>query len=174
MVGRRRDRFLLRVPPERVIELAADPSRFPEFNPIVRVPESSGRVEEVGNIYHQVFTLGSIRVSTRWETVRVDPPTLTERPAPPWTTVEAGQLPVFGAWSSTSRYDAVKAGTLVTHDLEYALPEGLAGRVLDLVIMRPLLAVGFGLLVRLMQRWIEADSGPGPESSAAGRAILRG
>jgi hypothetical protein len=158
MVGRRRDRFLLRVPPVRALEMAADPSRFPEFNPVVRVPESGGRVEEIGNVYHQVFTLGRIRVSTRWETVRVDPATLADRPrpAPPWTTVEVGQLPVFGAWRSTTRYDAVKAGTLVTHDLEYALPDGLTGHVLDLVLMRPLLAVGFGLLGRRMRRWMEA------------------
>ncbi|MGH2385970.1 MAG: hypothetical protein ACRDGB_13115, partial [Candidatus Limnocylindria bacterium] len=78
------------------------------------------------------------------------------RPAPPWTTVELGLLPVFGEWRSTSRYDAVNAGTLVTHDLEYALPDGLVGRVLDLILMRPLLAVGFGLLGRRMRRWIEA------------------
>lgn len=157
MVGRRRDRFLVRVPPERALEIAADPSRFPEFNPLVRVPETSGRVEQIGNVYHQVFTLGPIRVSTRWETVRVDPPNLAERPrpSPPWTTVEAGQLPVFGAWTSTGRYEAVKAGTLITHDLEYALPDGLAGRFLDLVLMRPLLAVALGLLLRRARHWIE-------------------
>ena len=110
MVGRRRDRWLIRVPPERALEIAADPSRFPEFNPPVRVPETSGRVEEVGNVYHQVFARGRIRVSTRWETVLVDPPNLTDRPrpAPPWTTVEVGQLSVFGEWHSTTRYDVVK------------------------------------------------------------------
>ena len=158
MLGRRRDRFLVHVPPERALEIAADPSRFPEFNPVVRVPETSGRVEQVGNVYHQVISLGPIRVASRWETVSVDPQTLAERPrpAPPWTTVEAGQLPLFGAWSSTTRYDAVKSGTLITHDLEYPLPDGLAGRVLDLVLMRPLLAVAFRLLARRMRRWIEA------------------
>jgi hypothetical protein len=157
-VGRRRDRLLLRVPPGRAFEIAADPSRFPEFNPVVRVPETSGRVEQLGKVYHQVLTLGPIHVSTRWETVRVDPPTIADRPrpSPPWTTVEVGQLPVFGEWRSTTRYDAVNAGTLVTHDLEYPLPGGFVGRVLDLALMRPLLAVGFGLLGRRMRRWIEA------------------
>jgi hypothetical protein len=157
MVGRRRDGFLVHVPPERALEIGADPSRFPEFNPLVRVPESSGRVEQVGNVYHQVFTLGPIRISTRWETVRVDPPTLADRPRPalPWTTVEAGQLPVLGAWTSTTRFEAVKAGTLITHDLEYALPDGVAGRVLDLVLMRQLLAVALPLLLRLARHWIE-------------------
>jgi hypothetical protein len=158
MVGRRQDRFLLRVSAERALEIAGDPSRFPEFNPLVRVPETSGRVEEVGTVYHQVFILGPIRVSTRWETIRVDPPNLADkpRPAPPWATVEVGRLPVFGEWRSTTRYDAVKVGTLVTHDLEYALPDGLVGRVLDLILMRPLLAVALGLLGRRMRRWIEA------------------
>lgn len=158
VIGRRRDRFFFCVPPERALEIAADPSRFPEFNPLVRVPETSGRVEQLGNVYHQIFTLGPIHVSTRWETVRVDPPTLAERPLPPppWTTVEVGQLPVFGTWTSTGRYEAVKAGTLVTHDLEYALPDGVAGRFLDLVLMRPLLAVALGLAGRRVRNWIEA------------------
>jgi hypothetical protein len=158
MVGRRQDRFLLRVSAERALEIAGDTRRFPEFNPLVRVPETSGRVDEIGNVYHQVFILGPIRVSTRWETIDVHPPNLADRarPAPPWATVEVGRLPVFGEWRSTTRYDAVKAGTLVTHDLEYALPDGLVGRVLDLILMRPLLAVAFGLLGRRMRRWIEA------------------
>ena len=157
MDGRRRDRRLIRVPPERALEIAADPSRFPEFNPLVRVPEIGGRVEEVGNVYHQVFVLGPIRLSTRWETLRVDPPNLTDRPrpAPPWTTVEVGHISVFGEWHSTTRYDAVDGGTLITHDLEYPLPDGLGGRILDLVLMRPLLALGFGFLGRRVRLWIE-------------------
>jgi len=158
MVGRRRDRWLVRVPPERALEMAADPSRFPEFNPLVRVPETSGRVEDVGNVYHQVFAVGPIRLSTRWETLRVDPPNLPERPRPrpPWTTVELGQLSMFGEWRSTTRYDAVKGGTLITHDLEYPLPVGLAGRILDVVLMKPLLYLGFRLLGRRLRVWIES------------------
>jgi hypothetical protein len=161
MVGRRRDRVLVHVPPERALEIAADPSRFHEFNPFVGVPETSGRVEQLGNVYHQIFTIGPIRVLTRWETVRVDPPDLADRPrpSPPWTTVEVGQLPVLGAWTSTGRYEAVKAGTVITHDLEYALPDGLAGRFIDLVLMRPLLAVALGLLLRRARHWIEAAGG---------------
>ena len=158
MTGRRRDRFVVRVPPDRAFDLLADPSRFPEFNPLVRVPEPSGRVEQVGNVYHQVFTLGPIRIPTRWETVRVDPPTLADRPlpSPPWTTVEVGTLPVFGTWTSTSRYERVKAGTLITHDLEYGLPDGLAGRFIAFVVMKPLLNVGFGILERRLRGWIES------------------
>lgn len=154
----RRDRLLVRVAPERAFELAGDPSRFPEFNPIVRVPDGDGRVEAVGNVYHQVFAIGPTRVSTRWETTFVDPPGLASRPrpAPPWTTVEEGWLPVFGRWVSTSRYEVVPDGTLITHDLEYGVPDGLAGRVLDLVLVRPLLSVGFGLLGRRLRHWIEA------------------
>ncbi|HUG48958.1 MAG TPA: hypothetical protein VMP67_11175, partial [Candidatus Limnocylindria bacterium] len=72
LAGRRRDLFLFRVPPEHVLELAADPARFPEFNPLVRVPEPAGRVEQVGNVYHQVFVIGPVRLSSRWETVSVD------------------------------------------------------------------------------------------------------
>ena len=160
MIGRRRDRLIVHVPPERALEIAADPSRFHEFNPLVRVPETSGRVEQVGNVYHQVLTLGPIHVSTRWETVRVDPQNLAERPLPPppWTTVEVGQLPVFGTWTSTGRYERVTSGTLITHDLEYALPDGLAGRVLDVVLVRPMLAVALGVLIRRARHWIEAAS----------------
>jgi hypothetical protein len=157
MVGRRRDRFLIRVSAERAVEIAGDPRRFPEFNPLVRVPETSGRVDEIGNVYHQVFILGP---HPRLDPLGDDPCRSTDladrpRPAPPWATAEVGRLPVFGEWRSTTRYDAVKAGTLVTHDLEYAVP-GLVGRVLDLILMRPLLAVAFGLLGRRMRRWIEA------------------
>jgi hypothetical protein len=153
----RRDRFLVRVPPERAFDLAGDPSRFPEFNPLVRVPEPSGRVERVGNIYHQVFAIGPIRVSTRWETTSVDPPNLADlpRPSPPWTTVEVCDLASFGTWVSTSRYEGVPAGTLITHDLEYGVPGGLPGLVVDAVVVRPLLAIGIGFLGRRMRRWIE-------------------
>lgn len=100
----------------------------------------------------------SFLLSSRRETVRIDPPTIADRPrpAPPWTTVGTGQLPIFGAWSSTSRYETVTAGTLITHDLEYALPERLAGWVVDLVLVRPLLAVSFAPLGRRMRHWIEA------------------
>lgn len=104
-----------------------------------------------------MFALGPIRVSTRWETVHVDPANLTDRPrpTPPWTTVELGHLSLFGEWQSTTRFDAVHGGTLITHDLEYPLPNGVAGRILDLVLMRPLLVVGFGLLGRRLRVWIE-------------------
>ncbi len=154
----RRDRFLVRVPPERAFALAGDPSRFPEFNPLVRVPEGSGRVEHVGNVYYQVLALGPIRVQTRWETTRVEPAELARhpRPSPPWTTVEVGRLPVFGAWISTSRYAAVASGTLITHDLEYGVPDGLPGWIVEVAFMRPLLSVGIGMLGRRMRRWIEA------------------
>jgi hypothetical protein len=168
MVGRRRDRFLVHVPPERALQIAADPTRFPEFNPIIRVPETTGRVEQLGNVYHQDIAVGPVRLSTRWETVEVEPPTLAERlrPALPWTTIEVGRLPLFGLWRSTSRYEGVDQGTVITHDLEYALPDGLAGRVADLVLMRPLLAIGFGFLLRRCQRWIE--TGEDRSSSASG------
>jgi len=161
LAGRRRDRFLFRVPPDRALELAADPTRFPEFNPLVRVPETSGRVEQVGNVYHQVLALGPIELSSRWETVRVHPRDLAgrPRPAPPWTTVEIGQLPILGTWRSTTRYDRVKAGTLVTHDLEYQLPAGAAGRVVDSFVMRPLLTVALAWLGRRLKRWIESAAG---------------
>lgn len=154
----RLDRFLVRVPPEHAFALAGDPSRFPEFNPLVRVPVGSGRVEHVGNVYYQVLALGPIRVSTRWETTRVEPENLAHhpRPAPPWMTVEVGRLPLFGTWISTSRYEAVTAGTLITHDLEYGVPDGLPGRLVDVILMRPLLEVGMGLLGRRLRRWIEA------------------
>ena len=154
----RHDRFLVRVPPERAFALAGDPSRFPEFNPLVHVPEGGGHVEHVGNVYYQVLALGPIRVPTRWETTRVEPADLARhpRPAPPWTTVEVGRLPLFGVWISTSRYAAVASGTLITHKLECRVPDGLPGRVVDVVLMRPLLSVGIGLLGRRMRRWIEA------------------
>lgn len=154
----RRDRFLVRVAPEHALAVAGDPSRFPEFNPLVRVPAGSGRVEQVGNVYYQVLALGPIRASTRWETIRTEPDDLRRqpRPSPPWTTVEVGRVPLFGAWISTTRYQAVSAGTLITHDLEYGVPDGLPGRVVDVALMRPLLAVGMGLLGRRLRRWIEA------------------
>lgn len=149
---------MVHAPPERTFELAGDPSRFPEFNPLVRVPETSGRVEELGNVYHQVFGFGPIGMSTRWETTHIDPSNLADRPrpSPPWTTVEAGQLPVFGSCVSTSRYDVVPAGTLITHDLEYGVPDGFPGRVLDVVVLRPLLSIGFTFLGRRLRQWIEA------------------
>lgn len=151
------DRFFIGVPPEQAIELTADPARFPEFNPLVEVPDG-GRVEVVGNVYHQVMRLGPIRSSTRWETTAVDPPNLADRPRPPlpWATVEDGELPVFGRWVSTSRYDAVPGGTRVTHHLDYGVPDGPIGTVIDIVVMRPLMAVGMGLLGRRLRRWIES------------------
>jgi hypothetical protein len=165
----RRDRFLVRVPPERVFDLAGDPSRFPEFNPLVEVPEREGRVEQVGNVYHQVVRLGPMRLSSRWETTQVHPANLADRPppAPPWTTVEVGELPFFGRFTSTSRYDARPAGTLITHDLEYGVPGGLPGRVIDLLVARPLLSVGMGFLGRRMCRWLEAGRSTGIGSAGS-------
>jgi hypothetical protein len=156
-VGRRRDRFVIRARPEHVLELAANPSRFPEFNPVVRVPEQTGRVEQPGNVYHQVLTVGPIRIATRWETISVDPPDLPSVPRPglPWTTVEVGRLPLFGTWTSTTRYDAASHGTLVTHELEYELPPGMLGRLVEAVVIRPTLAVGLPILIRRLRRWIE-------------------
>jgi hypothetical protein len=156
-IGKRRDRFLIRARPEHVLELAANPSRFPEFNPLVRVPQPSGRVEEVGNVYHQLLGIGPVRLTMRWETIRAEPADLprSPRPTPPWTTVELGTLPLLGPWTSTTRYDAVPSGTLVTHELEYQLPPGTLGRVVDTICMRPTLAVGLGVLIRRLCRWIE-------------------
>lgn len=153
----RRDLFPVGVSPDRVIELAADPTRFGEFNPLVRVPPGSGRVEQIGNVYYQIFGFGPIRLSTRWETISVDPVGLADRPlpAPPWTTVEVGQMPLFGRVVSTTRYDSVRSGTLITHDFDYGVPAGLPGRVVDLMLMRPLLSLGFRWLGRRLRRWIE-------------------
>jgi hypothetical protein len=152
----RRDLFLLRARPDHVLELAADPTRFPEFNPFVRVPPDSGRVEVLGNVYYQLLGIGPLRLSMRWETVAVDPPNLADRPRPslPWTTVEVGTMRLLGTWRSTTRYEAVAAGTLITHDLEYELPAGRLGSVVDL-IMRPALTVGLAFLGRRLKRWIE-------------------
>jgi hypothetical protein len=154
------DHVIIRVPPEAAIELAADSSRFPEFNPTVEVPDG-GRVEVVGNVYHQVLRLGPLQLATRWETTAVDPPNLAERPRPPlpWTTVEVGDLPAFGRWVSTSRYEAIPAGTRATHHLDYGVPDGPLGVIVDVAIMRPLLAVGIGVLGRRLRRWIEHDQG---------------
>jgi uncharacterized membrane protein len=165
--GTRRDRWLLRVPPEHAFELAADPSRFPEFNPTVRVPANSGRVEVLGNVYYQLFGIGPLRLTMRWETVAVDPPNLADRPRPslPWTTAEVGTMPLLGTWRSTSRYDAVTAGTLVTHDLEYELPAGRLGPVVDLML-RPALGISFEFLARRLKRWIESAR---PADSTADR-----
>jgi hypothetical protein len=155
------DRFLIRAPLEHTFELATDPSRFHEFNPLVEVPPGSGRVDMVGNVYQQVFRLGPIRLSTRWETTEVDPPDLTDRPrpAPPWITVEAGDVPILGRCISISRYEPAPQGTLVTHRLEYRLPDGPVGTVIDMVVARPLLAVGLGVLIRRLRRWIESAGG---------------
>lgn len=161
MAQRRRiDRFLIRVPLERTFELATDPSRFPEFNPLVEVPPGSGRVDVVGNVYYQVFRLGPMRITTRWETTSVDPPDLAEhpRPAPPWTTVEAGDVPILGRCTSTSRYESAPRGTLVTHHLDYRVPDGPLGALID-VVLRPLLAVGLGIAIRRLSRWIESVGG---------------
>lgn len=150
----------MRVPPERAFDLAGNPARFGEFNPLVRVPEP-GRVERVGHVYHQIAEFGPMHLSTRWETTAVDPPNLADdpRPAPPWTTVEIGDLPLLGRWVSTSRYEPVPGGTLITHDLEYGVPDGLAGRALDVFLLRPFLSVGFRFLGRRLRRWIESDAG---------------
>ncbi len=153
----RRDRFPVRVAPDRAIEFAADPTRFGEFNPLVRVPPGSGRVEQIGNVYYQLLGFGPIRLPTRWVTISVDPIGLAHRPLPPppWTTVEVGQLPLFGRWVSTTRYDSVPSGTLITSDLEYGVPDGLRGRVVDLILMRPFLSLSLRLLGRRLRRWIE-------------------
>lgn len=153
----RRDRFPVGVAPDRAIELAADPTRFGEFNPLVRVPPGSGRVEQIGNVYYQLLGFGPIRLSTRWVTISVDPVGLAHRPlpSPPWTTVEVGQLPLLGRWVSTTRYDSVPSGTLITSDLEYGVPDGLRGRIVDLTLMRPLLSLSLRLLGRRLRRWIE-------------------
>ncbi len=43
-----------------------------------------------------------------------------------------------------------------THHLDYGVPDGPIGTVVDLVLMRPLLTVGIGLLGRRLARWIES------------------
>ena len=152
------DRIRVRVPVERALDLAADPTRFPEFNPLVEVPAESGRVEILGNVYYQIFRFGPARLSTRWETTSVDPVDLADRPrpAPPWTTVERGELPLFGRWISTTRYEATPTGSLLTHHLDYGVPDGPLGGAIDGVLMRPLLSVGFGVLLRRLRRWVES------------------
>lgn len=163
--------MLIRVPPDAVLELAANSARFPEFNPAVDVPDG-GRVEVVGAVYHQVMR-GPLKVSMRWQTTHVDPPDLASRPrpAPPWRTVEIGDVPLFGRWVSTTRYEAAPAGTIVTHDLDYAVPQGPLGAVIDTVMMRPLLAVALPLLLRRLRRWIEEDAqaggGPPPRPTSS-------
>jgi ligand-binding SRPBCC domain-containing protein len=57
--------------------------------------------------------------------------TLIERWAPPREFVDVQEKGPYRVWRHTHRFSAVNGGTLLQDDVEYALPFGLIGRIVN-------------------------------------------
>lgn len=115
-------------PPERVYGVLADVERLPEFSDMtVAVHNGPGRPVQVGDRFEQVVKLLGRDLESEWHVRALQPPTLLrfEGSAPPGVRA-----------TLVERLNPEGDGTRVELDIDYTLPLGILGRVVDAVYLR--------------------------------------
>jgi uncharacterized membrane protein len=113
----------INAPPEVAWEIARDPARIPEWNTtVVAVKDVSGPLDQPGTTYTAVSKLVGRPLDVRWRIDNVEPLRRVEATA---------SAPGGGSARLSVQYGADAGGTTVTVDIDYELPMGFLGDVVD-------------------------------------------
>lgn len=105
-----------------------DSKRIPEWQyDISSVKDITGPIEGVGHAYTLVYRM--------WGR-DFDSPVQITRFEPPHTLETSGKTPIGGFFRSTTHMHEFESGTHVQWQMEYQLPFGLIGKLLDYLIFR--------------------------------------
>ncbi len=115
-------------PLPEVWQFGLDSQRIPEWQfDISEVKEVAGPITGVGHAYTLVYQM--------WGK-RFDSPVRVTRFEPPHTIETSGKTPIGGFFRSTTHMDEIGTGTHIEWQMEYQLPLGLIGKLLDFLIFR--------------------------------------
>ncbi len=115
-------------PLSEVWQFGLDSSRIPEWQfDIAAVKGANGPIQGVGYAYTLVYRM--------WGR-DFDSPVQVTRFEAPHTMETSGKTPIGGFFRSTTHMQESDSGTHVDWQMEYQLPMGLLGRILDLLIFR--------------------------------------
>lgn len=115
-------------PLSEVWQFGLDSKRIPKWQyDISAVKNTTDPIAGVGQAYTLVY-----RMWGRY----FDSPVQITRFEPPQTIETSGKTPIGGFYRSTTHMQAVGAGTHVGWQMEYQLPLGFIGKILDFLIFR--------------------------------------
>jgi len=115
-------------PLSEVWEFGLDSSRIPDWQfDISDVKNVSGPIQGVGYAYTLVYRMGGRDF---------DSPVRITRFEPPHTIETSGRTPIGGLFKSMTQMQAVESGTHIDWQMEYQLPLGFIGKILDFLQFR--------------------------------------
>ena len=109
--------------PEEVFELLTDLERLPQWATIlVETRKAPGRPLEPGDTFEQTIRVAGVPLESRWRVLRIERPRVVEYEA---EGVAGGRLKM------TQRVSPAAAASRVELEVEYELPGGFVGELLD-------------------------------------------
>lgn len=120
--------FHVNAPLEQVAALYRQLERVPEWqHDILEVKDASGPPDHVGATYTLVYRRMGRRLEQRMVVTRCEPPQLMQQTA---------NTPLGGQMTSTTRLEPSRSGTEVHWQMDYRLPGGIVGALLDRLLFR--------------------------------------
>ena len=120
--------FDVQKPISEVWQFGLDTSRIPEWQfDIAAVKGANGPIQGVGYAYTLVYRMWGKDFDSPVQVTRFEPPETMET---------SGRTPIGGFFRSTTHMRAIELGTRVEWQMNYQLPLGLVGRLLDFLIFR--------------------------------------
>ncbi len=115
-------------PLAEVWDFGLDSSRIPEWQfDIAAVKGASGPIQGVGYSYTLVYKMWGRSFDSPVQIMRFEPPHILQT---------SGRTPIGGYFRSTTHMQARELGTQVDWQMEYQLPMGFIGKILDFLIFR--------------------------------------
>ncbi len=115
-------------PLSEVWQFGLDSKRIPEWQfDISEVKEVTGPITGAGYAYTLVYQMWGKHFDSPVRVTRFEPPNMIET---------SGKTPIGGFFRSTTQMQAVEPGTHVTWQMEYQLPLGVIGKLLDFLVFR--------------------------------------
>lgn len=115
-------------PLSEVWQFGLDSTRIPEWQfDISAIKGATGPIQGVGYSYTLIYRM--------WGRA-FDSPVQITRFEPPHTLQTTGRTPIGGVFRSTTHMQPIKLGTHVEWQMEYQLPLGVIGKMLDFLLFR--------------------------------------
>lgn len=131
-MGHVRESVHIEAPPETAWQLGRDPIRIPEWNTTaIEVKDVSGPLDQAGSRFTVVSKIAGRPLDVTWQVDKVDAPRHAETSA---------TTPGGGHARQVIDYEPDGNGTRVTVDLEYELPMGWFGEMLNKLVAERMIA----------------------------------
>lgn len=115
-------------PLSEVWQFGLDSKRIPEWQfDISAVKDATGSIAALGHAYTLVYRMWGRDFDSPVQIMRFEPPHTLET---------SGRTPIGGFFRSTTHMQAVESRTHIEWQMEYQLPLGFIGKILDALIFR--------------------------------------